>query len=98
MALALAAGLVLALSGTARGEESFPPVPVGLSVVGGDRWQATNDFGLFWVNPVGSQVLGASWQAAGYEDLGPFQSVGSVGISALDHVRVPAAGVWYLTV
>ncbi len=96
MALAMAVGLVLVLAGEGRGQE--PLVPLGLSVAGGDEWRAENDFDVFWTNPADAQVVGASWWMESFDFVGGTQFAAGLGISSLDDLRVPAAGVWTLTV
>ena len=95
MALALAAGLLLALAGTARG--AFW-APIGLAVVGGDEWRAENEFDVFWTNPVEAQVVGAGWRLEAQDGFAGTGFAPGLGIDELDGLRVPAAGSWNLTV
>jgi hypothetical protein len=96
MASVLAAGLLLALAGTARAQE--PLTPIGFAVAGGDEWRAANDFEVLWTNPPEWQVGGASWRLIGPGFVGPAAFAPGVGLSQLDHLRVPAAGRWELAV
>jgi hypothetical protein len=96
MAVALAVGLLLALASAARGE--VPVIPGGLAVVGGDEWRAENDFGVFWTNPADAQVVGARWQLAGGGLASGVEFTPGAGIAELEHVRLPYAGLWYLSV
>ncbi|MGD9735405.1 MAG: hypothetical protein AB7V58_07360 [Solirubrobacterales bacterium] len=92
MALALAAGLVLALATEARGQGL--PIATGLTVVGGDDWRAANDFDLFWTNPADAQIAGVHWRLSQPGFAGAAQFLAAPEISELDHLTVPAAGVW----
>jgi hypothetical protein len=94
MALALAAGLVLAAA--ARAAEQ--PTPIGLQVAGGEEWHAVNDFRVFWTNPAGNQFAGASWRISGPAFSGGAQFTPGPDLTELDHLRVPAAGGWELRV
>ena len=98
MAVALAAGLLLALAGEARGEGWTPATPLGLSVAGGEEWRAENDFDVFWTNPADAQVVGASWRLETGELVGATGFAAGFGIGELDGLRVPTAGAWSLTV
>lgn len=97
IAATLAAGLLLALASAARGEAWTPP-SLGLSVVGGEGWRAENDFDVFWVDPAGGAVSGASWRLEGPGYQSAPQFVAGAGIAELPHLHVPAAGEWDLGV
>lgn len=94
MAVALAAGLLLALAGAARGASA----PVDLRLVGGDGWQAGNDFSVSWRNVAGADVAGAYWRLVGYGIRGGAQFVPGADLTRLEHIQVPFAGEWDLLV
>jgi hypothetical protein len=95
MAAALAAVLLLALAGAARGEEAL--LPIGIGVAGGEEWRAANDFDVFWTNPPGAQVAGAEYRLTGPE-ITDLAFAPGPGIDALHHLHVPYAGHWELSV
>lgn len=83
--------------------DNNPPAhPRNLSLAGGDGWRRTNDFDVSWENPdqgQASQIGGASWRItgpAGYDTGAKFAA--GHGLSALQNLSVPHAGIYTLSV
>lgn len=99
MAVALAAGLLLALADQARAIDPTVFTPLGLQVEGGSEWRQANDYDVFWANPFGGQVVGADWRiysASGYDSGAQFTP--GFGLTELRDLRLPAAGSYGLLV
>jgi hypothetical protein len=83
--------------------DNNPPAhPRELALAGGDPWRRSNDFDLAWINPdqaPASPIGGASWRitgSAGYDSGAKF--VAGHGLSGLQNLFVPRAGVYSLSI
>ena len=81
--------------------DNTPPDPVSPTVVGGDGWRRSNQFGVTWSNTAGdaSPIIRAHWKLCASD--GDCTSRGhhdGVGIAQLPKLSVPAAGEYRLHV
>lgn len=81
-------------SETVRVDTVAPGAPVDLAVSGGGGWRRDNDFDLSWTNPVQvhAPIVGASVRTTGPGGYTRTEYFAGPDLSAVEDVRVPAAG------